>query len=134
MGLSEPSFYKLGYGAQFLDADLDGNLDLVVVNGHEGNYTDLGIPYEMEPQFFWHDGSGRFADLSSLVEGGYFQRKFVSRGLARLDWNRDGREDFVVSHLDQPVSLVTNETTPTGNYLAVHLHGVAVLAMPSAPV
>jgi hypothetical protein len=121
--LSEASFHKLGYGTQFLDADLDGALDLVVANGHEGNYTDLGIPFEMEPQFFRHDGSGRFADRSADVAGGYFEGKYVARALARLDWNRDGREDFMVSHLDCPLALVTNETTPSGAFLSVRLHG-----------
>jgi hypothetical protein len=124
VGLSQPSFHKLGYGAQFFDAELDGALDLIVANGHEGDYRDLGIPFQMEPQFFQHDGNGRFVDCSSSVEGGYFEKKVVARGLARLDWNRDGREDFVVSHLDQPVALVTNETSPAGSYLAVRLVGV----------
>jgi len=123
-GLHDPSFHKLGYGTCFLDADLDGRIDLIVANGHEGNYTDLGIPYEMEPQFFQNMGNGRFADQTPRTAGEYFHEKYVARGLARLDWNRDGREDFVVSHLDRPVALVLNETPPVGNYLTVHLRGV----------
>ena len=48
----------------------------------------------------------------------------MGRGLARLDWNRDGREDFAVSNLDTPASLVTNRTAETGHFLALQLRGV----------
>jgi hypothetical protein len=44
--------------------------------------------------------------------------------MARIDWNGDGREDLVVSHLETPSALVTNETRATGHYIAVRLRGV----------
>src|SRR6185312_5012068 len=50
--------------------------------------------------------------------------KYLGRGLARLDWNRDGREDFVVSHLDRAAALVTNQTPRAGRFLSVQLRGV----------
>ncbi len=42
-----------------------------------------------------------------------------------LDWNRDGREDFCVSHLDAPAALLTNQAPEPGHHLVVKLHGVA---------
>jgi hypothetical protein len=48
----------------------------------------------------------------------------LGRALARLDWNRDGREDFCVTHVDEPVSLLENQTRPTGHFLSVRLIGV----------
>ena len=44
--------------------------------------------------------------------------------MARFDWNRDGREDVAISHLDAPAALLTNQTATTGSYVAIHLRGV----------
>lgn len=121
--LYDATFNNLGFGTQFLDADLDGQSDLIIGNGHEGNYSDLGVPFEMSPQFFRNNGGGQFSELPSQQLGPYFQGKYLARGLSRLDWNRDGRADFVVSHLDTPLALVRNESTGVGNWLGLRLHG-----------
>jgi len=124
-GLREASFSWLGFGTQFLDADLDGLLDLVITNGHVDDYSKVGQPFEMPPQLFRNRGQAHFQELASQDLGLYFQQRYRGRGLARLDWNRDGREDFVVSHLDAPVALLTNQTKQHGNHLAVQLVGTA---------
>jgi tetratricopeptide (TPR) repeat protein len=124
-GLREASFSWLGFGTQFLDADLDGLLDLVITNGHVDDYSKVGQPFEMPPQLFRNRGQAHFQEIASQGLGLYFQQRYRGRGLARLDWNRDGREDFVVSHLDAPVALLTNQTKQHGNHLAVQLVGTA---------
>jgi len=121
--LREPSFSWLGFGTQFLDADLDGHLDLVITNGHVDDYRKNNQPFAMPPQFLHNRGQARFQELDPTELGPYFQKRYRGRGLARVDWNRDGREDFVVSHLDAPVSLLTNQTRGQGNYLVVQLVG-----------
>ncbi len=122
-GLREPSFSLLGFGTQFLDADLDGLLDLVITNGHVDDHSKVGQPFEMPPQFFRNGGQANFQELSAENLGPYFQQRYRGRGLARIDWNRDGREDFIVSHLDAPAALLTNQTKEHGNYFAVQLVG-----------
>lgn len=121
-GLSAPSWPFVGWGTQFLDADLDGEPDLVVANGHVDDYRDEGGEYHMRPQFFRNTRGGRFVELFADAVGEYFGRKYLARGLARLDWNRDGRMDFVVSNIGERASLVTNESTGTGHFLNVRLH------------
>ena len=123
-GLKGPSYSMVGFGAQFIDGDLDGWPDLVVTNGHVDDFTHQQIPYQMPPQYFRGLGGGKFSELPPAELGEFFQGKYLGRGLARLDWNRDGREDFVVSHLDAPTALVSNASTKTGHFLAVQLKGV----------
>jgi hypothetical protein len=113
----------LGFGTQFLDGDLDGWPDLVVTNGHVDDFTHNDIPYHMPPQFFRNLGDGAFMDMPRESLGAFFQRDYLGRGLAKLDWNRDGREDFAVSHLDSPAALVANATRDAGHFIAVRLIG-----------
>ena len=122
--LKEPSLAKLGFGTQFIDGDLDGWPDLVVANGHVDDFRSHGIPFRMQAQYFANLGAGRFTELPAEQLGDYFQQELLGRGLARIDWNRDGREDFVVSNVSSPICLVTNQTAETGHYLALQLRGV----------
>ncbi len=122
--LRDPSFNMLGFGTQFLDGELDGLPDLVVTNGHVDRTFATGVPDLMPPQYFQNRGRGKFVDVSQTQLGPYFETKCLGRSLVRLDWNRDGREDFCVSHLDVPTAIVTNETADTGHFLALQLRGV----------
>jgi tetratricopeptide (TPR) repeat protein len=123
--LKEPSLPMLGFGTQFLDADLDGWPDLVVANGHVDDFSDHGIPYRMRAQFFGNAGGGQFVELPPSQLGDYFRQELLGRGLALLDWNRDGREDFAVSNLEMPAALVINRTLETGRSVTLRLCGVA---------
>lgn len=121
--LRDPSFAMLGFGTQFIDGELDGWPDLVVTNGHIDDLTDLGEPFRMPPQYFRNAGGGRFVEVPSSQAGPFFEGRYLGRGLARLDWNRDGREDFVVSHIASPAALLTNRTSPHGHFLSLRIRG-----------
>lgn len=119
-GIAESSRGMLGFGTQFLDADLDGRLDLLVANGHIDDYRPYGRPYKMRAQFYWNAGSGRFVESKG---GEHFNRELRGRAMARLDWNRDGREDVVITDMDEPAALLTNTTKSHGNNLTIRLRG-----------
>ncbi len=122
-GLETPSRPQLGFGTQFLDLDLDGVLDLVVTNGHiEANKME-GQPFRMPPQVFWNDGSGRFHLLAAEKLGAFFEGKYLGRGLARLDFNRDGAPDVAISHVDRAAALLINRTSKRGHHVVVRLVG-----------
>ncbi len=122
-GLREPSFALLGFGTQFLDADLDGRLDLILTNGHVYDMTYAGKLYAMRPQFFRNAGHGRFVESFRETAGDFFGISQVGRGLARLDWNRDGLSDIAISHIGTPAALLLNRTQRTGNHLSLTFAG-----------
>ena len=123
-GLREPCWKMLKWGTQFIDPDLDGDLDLVIANGHLNDYSDQGVPYTMPTQFFRNDGKGRFKEIPKAELGPYFHSHVLGRAVARCDWNRDGKEDLVVTHVDAPVALLTNQTKTVGHSLRLQLRGI----------
>jgi thioredoxin-like negative regulator of GroEL len=121
-GLMSAGVPFVGWGTQFLDADNDGNSDLVVANGHVADFREPGIDYRMPLQMFRNSGECAFQLENPAEAGSMFQQKRFGRSIARLDWNRDGLEDFVVSCIESPVVLATNQTPQSGHWLNVVLH------------
>jgi len=113
-GLADPSHHLLGFGTQFLDADNDGWEDLIVTNGHVDDFRFKRYDFEMPTQVF-RNSKGTFVEVPPDTLGSYFQKMHLGRGLVRLDWNGDGRDEFALSHLDGPGALLTNITT-TGRH------------------
>ncbi len=120
--LSLPSKYVLGFGTQGEDIDLDGDLDLIVANGHIDDYSVRGDPWKMPTQLFRNLGDGTFQTVSSSVDE-YFGGSYLGRGVASLDWNRDGLRDFVVVHQDRAAALLENQTQVKSGGLSVKLIG-----------
>jgi tetratricopeptide (TPR) repeat protein len=121
--LRDTSFWKLGFGTQFADFDGDGWEDLIVTNGHVDQQSSRGDPDRTPPQVFRNLQGRKFEEISADRLGPFFQTGYLGRGLARLDWNRDGRPDFAVSHLHGDFALVTNSTPSRGRPLVVRLAG-----------
>jgi len=122
--LAKPSLDLLAFGTQLLDADLDGDLDLLVTNGHVDDVRAYDRPYYMRAQVFEKSAEGPFIELAPSSAGSFFATENLGRGLASLDWNRDGRVDAVISHLDSNVALLTNESKEVGNFIQLRLCGV----------
>ncbi|HVS66473.1 MAG TPA: CRTAC1 family protein [Thermoanaerobaculia bacterium] len=95
-GLGPPSLPLTAFGVDWLDANGDGILDLVVANGavrlHEGR-DGLGQPN----QLFLGRGDGRFDDASARMPPSFLAPE-TSRGLAVGDLDDDGDADFVISN------------------------------------
>ena len=122
--LHGPTMNVLGFGTQFLDADLDGFPELFVANGHVDDLRDAGKPYRMPPQLFRWDGVTFQVDVSDS-RGAYFARNWLGRAAARIDWNRDGRTDLLVGHLDDDYALLTNTSPTPGCFISLKLIGTS---------
>jgi len=123
-GVGLASKDRLGFGCVFLDADLDGWLDLAVVNGHIDDTVRnvRGVGYAQSPQLFLNDGQGKFRDVAGEIGGGFTQPK-VGRGLAYGDFDRDGDLDLLMTTNNGPAYLFRNDQAGGNKSIRIRLIG-----------
>ncbi|MDE2734032.1 MAG: CRTAC1 family protein [Gemmatimonadota bacterium] len=123
-GIGLPSLPFLGFGTQFFDPDLDGDLDLFAANGHVlDNVRDIdqSTSYGQRNLLFRNDG-GRFAEISTAAGPG-FSLERVSRGSATGDYDGDGDPDLLVFNSGQPLSLLRNDQGEANHWITIRLVG-----------
>jgi hypothetical protein len=123
-GLGLTSINRLGFGTVFIDADLDGHLDVAIANGHIDRTAEevYHAPFAQEAQLYLGNGRGRFREVSAQA-GEYFRQRYVGRGLACADYDNDGRADLAFSHNGGPVALLHNRTATANGWLGLELVG-----------
>ena len=106
-GVSRP---WVGFGTGFVDVNMDGFDDLIVLNGHVA-YERRDSPYFQPPQLFRNINGERFEEISG--EGGpYFECDRSARGLAKVDLDSDGAMDIITVHQNDPVAVLKNRLSP----------------------
>ena len=116
-GVGLASKNSLGFGCAFLDANLDGRLDLGVANGHiDETVRNIrgNVGYAQPPFLFLNNGNGKFRDVASEI-GGRFDQPKVGRGLAYADFDRDGDLDLLLTTNNGPAYLYRNDQL-SGNH------------------
>ena len=124
-GVGLPSKTTLGFGCMFVDADLDGMLDLVVANGHIDDTVRAirgNVGYAQPPQLFLNGGKRTFRDVTSEV-GDAFRQPKVGRGLAYGDFDRDGDLDILMTTNHGPAYLYRNDQLAGNRSIRFHLIG-----------
>jgi len=123
-GLAVPSVPFTGFGTGFIDFDLDGDQDLLVVNGRVTRGapladTDKGYwaSYAEPNAAFENDGHGEFRQVTSGMEA-FVGPVATSRGLAFGDVDDDGDVDVLITNLGAPTRLLRNDAVG-GHWLTV---------------
>ena len=125
--LTRSTLLPLTFGLRFADFDLDRYVDLVLGNGHiepEIEAIQGDVTFAQPPQLFRNDGRGGFIDAGAMAGGG-FDEPIVARGVATLDFDRDGDLDLVVSTNGGPAKLFRNDLEPGPGWVRLRLEGAA---------
>ncbi|MBK7905579.1 MAG: VCBS repeat-containing protein [Gemmatimonadetes bacterium] len=131
------------WGSAFLDVDLDGFEDLLVVNGHRWDIRDADTFDRIRnsfPRVPWNEEQREFPRLATrsialrnngdvtfrAMPGGWGlgEAEAISQGLALADFDLDGDLDVVVTRLNAPAQLFRNEAAAPR--IAVRLAGGGV--------
>ena len=124
VGVANASKMMSGWGLKFFDYDNDGNLDLIIADGHPDDLIDKinpSVTYR-EPLLLFHGTGIAFKDVSQ-ESGPVFARPMASRGLALGDFNNDGAVDVLISNNDGAPLLLRNEVGTQNNWLGLRLVG-----------
>jgi hypothetical protein len=123
--MARPRWGGTGFGTILADFDLDGALDLAVVNGRVSR-TEGSLPsqaglasywaaYAERNQLFVNDGKGVFRDIS-LGNTAFCGTYAVQRGLVWGDFDGDGLIDLVVTSVAGPARFFRNVAPHEGQH------------------
>jgi hypothetical protein len=123
-GLGQPSLELLGFGTKFVDINLDGWLDIFIVNGHVIDNIALfnkDYSHAQRKQIFINQGDGTYEENKSANA---LNKKSVGRGAAFGDVDNDGDIDIVISNNNGVANLLINESKTANNWINIELKGV----------
>jgi enediyne biosynthesis protein E4 len=123
--LAEYTKSYVGWGIHFIDYDNDGNLDLVIANGHINQAieaTRLDVKYKEPPLLLRINGKGTFQDVTQQA-GPAFRLRQRARGLAVGDIDNDGGVDVVFTRLDEKPVLLRNNVGQNYGWVGFELRG-----------
>jgi hypothetical protein len=118
-----------GWGVKFFDFDHDGDLDLIVCNGHPDDRIEeisSTLKYR-EPIFLFENRGATFVNLQTRA-GDAFARDYPARGLAIGDLDNDGHPDVVIANSGE-APLVLKHRGTSNKWVGLRLKGAATGAL-----
>jgi hypothetical protein len=113
-----------GWGLMFFDYNNDGNVDLLLSNGHPDTTIDKhqqGVHY-FEPMLLFENNGTAWKNVSAQ-SGSVFSKNIAGRGLALGDFDNDGAVDVLVAVNNGPPVLLRNTAAQRNHWLGVRLIG-----------
>ena len=123
-GVANATRLMSGWGLKFFDYDNDGDIDLIVANGHPDDLIEKiydNVTYR-EPLLLFHN-SGKGLMNVNRESGAVFSRQISARGLALGDFNNDGAVDVLISCNNEGPVLLQNNAARKNHWLGVRLVG-----------
>jgi enediyne biosynthesis protein E4 len=113
-----------GWGLKFFDYDNDGDLDLMLCNGHPDDTVDKrieGVKF-LETPLLFHNNGKSFENVSQ--QGGpIFSKPLAGRGMALGDFDNDGSVDVLISQNNAAPVLLRNNVGRQNHWLGLRLIG-----------
>ncbi len=128
-GIGPVTRTDLKFGVLFVDADLDGRLDLFENNGHleeDIKVVQASQQYEQPPHLLWNCGTefdNEFVMLPEAKTGADFQKRMVGRGASMADIDADGDLDLILFSSGGRPRLLRNDLKSGHHWLRFHLTG-----------
>ena len=115
----------VGWGVRFLDYDNDGDLDVMIANGHlQENISESNrsVQYREPPLLLANDGKGAFTNMAKQA-GAIFSTGYLGRGLATGDFDNDGAVDAAFISLNARPVLLRNTAAAGRHWIGLQLRG-----------
>lgn len=124
-GIARMTAQSLTFGTFFFDYDLDGQLDILAINGHVSDdiaVVQPNVKYAQPPHLFRNLGRGKFEEVTAQV-GPSLQRAVVGRSAAYADFDNDGDLDLVITANNGPARLLRNVNANQNDMLRIKTVG-----------
>jgi hypothetical protein len=115
----------LGWGVGLFDFDNDGWPDIFMSNGHvfpEVDTKKLHVTFKQRKIVYRNLGHGHFIDVTSSA-GPAVNQPRPSRGTAFGDFDNDGDVDVAIINMNEPPSLLRNDSPSKNNWLKIKCIG-----------
>jgi enediyne biosynthesis protein E4 len=125
-GIAQATRLLSGWGLKFFDYDIDGNLDLLLANGHPDDMVEhysTQVKYR-EPLLLFRNEGGKLRNVSDGA-GPAFTKRYPARGLAVGDFDNDGRPDVLIANNGDAPVLLRNAAGEGRHWVGLTLQGTS---------
>src|SRR5436309_2790063 len=115
----------VGWGTHFLDYSNEGNLGLVIINGHLNQVIEMArgdVQYKQPLLLLHNNGQGVLEDMRATA-GEAFGKAYTGRGLAVGDYDNDGATDLIFTCLNARPVLLHNNAGAENAWIGFQLVG-----------